>query len=421
MHRFHTTIAGHRRFLAGLAFILMFSGQLQAETHWPRFRGADGSGHSAEKTIPTKWGADDVVWRTELPGRGHSSPCLWDEMIFLTSAREKEGRVERLVICLRRDTGKILWQKATPIGEAEKVHDMNGFATPTCATDGERVMAFFGRGGVHCYDLDGKSIWSRDFGEFPGSWGTGASPIILEEKVIQNCDSASPGKSFLIAMDKTTGKTIWKIERPGMPRGGWSTPILIDTESRKELILHGEHGLRGYDPMSGKELWFCKGFNGRGTPSPVLGHKLLFVVSGKPGDTYAVRPGGSGDVTSTHMAWHTPRKKGRNVSSPILVENYLLCASLQGNVDCYDAITGKQLWNERLDAAYSASPIAVSGLVYFLDETGKTAVVKPGNKLEVIAQNDIGDRDGEIFRGSPVAAEGQILVRSDRAIYCIGK
>jgi outer membrane protein assembly factor BamB len=298
---------------------------------------------------------------------------------------------------------------------------MNGFATPTCATDGERVVAFFGRGGVHCYDSDGNPLWSRDFGDFPGAWGIGASPIILEDKVIQNCDSASPGSSFLVALDKLTGKTVWKTNRPSMPRGGWSTPILIDTESRKELILHGEHGLRGYYPESGKELWFCKGFNGRGTPSPVFGHGLLFVISGKPGDTYAVRPGGKGDVTGTHMAWHTPRKKGRNVASPILVDKYLLCASLQGYVDCYDAISGKLLWNEELDAKFSASPIAVSGLAYFLDEAGKTVVVKPGDKLEVIAQNDIGVREGETFRGSPVPAQGQILVRSDQAIYCIGK
>lgn len=412
----------HRPYIpiAGVAIILMLSLQLQAETRWPRFRGPDGNGQSAEKNLPSKWGAADLAWRTELPGKGHSSPCLWDEMIFLTSAHEKDGQVERLVICLQRDTGKILWQKAVPAGPPESVHNMNGFATPTCATDGERVVAFFGRGGVHCYDVDGKPLWSRDFGEFPGAWGTGASPVILQDMVVQNCDSASPGSSFLIAMEKNSGETIWKSERPGMPRGGWSTPILIDTVSRKELILHGEHGLRGYDPRSGKEIWFCKGFIGRGTPSPVLGHGLLFVVSGKTSDTYAVRPGGNGDVTRTHRAWHTPRKKGRNVSSPILVENYLLCASLQGYVDCYDAISGKLLWNEQLDAKFSGSPIAANGLVYFLAESGETVVIKPGNKLEVIAQNDI-SREGETFRSSPVPAEAQILIRSDRAIYCIGK
>ena len=289
----------------------------------------------------------------------------------------------------------------------------------SCASDGRRVVASFGRGGIHCYHMDGKRLWSRDLGTFPGPWGTAASPIILDEKVIQNCDAQ--GESFLIALDKQTGETIWKTSRGEMPRGGWSTPIVINAGSRKELILNGEYGVHGYDPDTGKEHWFCKGFNGRGTPSPTFGHGLLFVVSAKPGDTFALRPGGNGDVTETRMVWHTPRSGGRSLSSPILVGKYLLTVSMSGIGVCYEALSGEELWTARLEGRYTASPIAAGGLIYIQNEVGETLVVRPGDKLDVVARNAIDPADGEIFRSSPVPSEGQIFCRSDRVLYCIGK
>ena len=403
-----------------LACCQMLSASLRAETRWPRFRGPDGTGQSADDNVPVQWGPDDVAWRTELDGHGHSSPSVWDEMIFLSGSRKTDsGQVERLVACLDRNTGKVVWQRVASVGQPEVTHGMNGFASPTCATDGQYVTAFFGRGGIHTFDMHGKKAWSRDLGTFPGAWGTAASPIIVDDKIIQNCDAE--GESFLIALDKKTGQTIWKTGRGEMPRGGWSTPLLIDAGSREELILNGEFGVHGYDPQTGKELWFCRGFNGRGTPSPTFGFGRLFVITSKPGDTFALYPGGSGNVADTRIVWHTPRNGGRNLSSPVLAGECLLTASMSGIGVCYDAISGKEHWTERLEGKHTASPMAAGGLVYLQNEAGTTLVIKPGKELDVVARNRIEPAEGEIFRSSLVPSEGQIFCRSDRALYCIGK
>lgn len=391
-----------------------------AQSDWFRFRGPDGSGHCPDENIPVRWGAGDIVWQTKLEGLGNSSVCVWKGQLFLTAARQTDaGQIERRVLCLNRGDGNVVWQQVASVGSAESVHKMNSFASPTCVTDGQRVVAFFGRGGIHCYDMDGKRLWSHDLGEFPGPWGTGASPIMIDDLVIQNCDAG--GQSFFIAFNKETGETVWRTDRGERPRGGWSTPFVIDTDQRRELILNGEHGVRGYDPADGRELWFCQGFNGRGTPVPARGNGLLVVVSGKPGDIYAVRPGGQGDVTKTHMAWHTPRGGGRDLSSPIVVGHHAFVVNMMGIGTCYDATNGKELWRERLGGNYSASPIAVNGLIYIQNESGETLVIEPGDSLKIIARNDLGTTDDEIFRSTLVPSNGQLLFRSNRAVYCVGK
>lgn len=387
---------------------------------WPRFRGPDGLGHCEETGLPVHWGPGDVAWRAELEGRGFSSPCIADGRIFLTTARRTDdGQIERIVFCLDRTDGHLLWRQVAWTGEPEKIHRMNSYATPTCATDGRHVVAFFGPGGIHAYDVDGKPLWSRDLGSFPGPWGTGASPILVGRLVIQNCDAAGP--SSLIALDVDTGKTAWKTDRGERPRGGWNTPFVIDADGRRELILNGESGVRGYDPADGHEFWFCESFNGRGTPIPAYGHGLLYVISGLAGDAYAVRPGGEGDVTDTRMAWHTRRRGGRDLSSPILVGDYLFVVNMAGIATCYRAGDGKQLWQERLDGNFSASPIVAAGLVYIQNEAGQTLVIKPGDTLEVVARNDLGAPEGELFRSTLAPSDGQLFFRSDGVVYCVGK
>ena len=399
--------------------LLQVPAALNAEQRWPRFRGADANGRSADRDVPVKWSPDDVAWRTELPGTGHSSPCLWDGNIFLTSGRRnEEGKVERLILRLESREGKVVWQQVASVTAPENNHRMNSFATSTCATDGERVIAFFGQGGIHCYDFLGQKLWSRDLGEFPGPWGTAASPIIVGDKVIQSCDRQ--GDSCLVALDKSTGEVIWKTARRAKPRGGWSTPIVIRTDSRKELVLNGEFGVTGYDPDTGKELWFCRGFNGRGTPTPLFAEGVLYVISAKRGDSFALRPGGRGDVTQSHMVWHTPRPVGRNLASPVLEGNHLLTVSMEGKAYCYDRETGRELWAEPLKGGYTASPLVAGGLFYLLEDSGRTLVIKPDDKLNVVATNDLGAGNGEVFRTALIPCEGRIFTRSDRAAYCIG-
>jgi outer membrane protein assembly factor BamB len=388
----------------------------QAESRWPRWRGPRGDGHSSETTLPVTWDKGDVAWKAPLPGVGESSPIIWLDRIFLTTA--EEGGRRRSVLCLDRREGRLLWKQTVQFsGPPEGLHKMNTFASPTCVTDGEVVIAFFGRAGLHAYSLEGKSLWSKDLGLFDGPWGVGASPVIVDDLVIQNGDADRD--AFLAAFDKRTGKDVWRVSRP--EHRGWSTPILFEVAGRQELILNGHEGVAAYDPATGKSLWSCRGFNGRGEPSATPGNELVYLVNGLPGDVYAVRPGGEGDVTDSRMAWHTARKVGRDLPSPIVMGDYMIVVSMGGMAACYGAADGQEIWQERLGGNFSASPIAAAGLAYFQSEDGSVVVIKPGTRLDQVARNTIAVDDDEVFRASPSPCEGQLFLRSDRALYCVGR
>ena len=397
---------------ADLVFAVLASA---AESNWPRWRGPRQDGHSADTNLPVKWTSDNVVWKTALPGSGQSSPVIWGERIFLTSALN-QGK-ERIVFCVDRKSGQIVWQQSAWKGEPELIHKMNGWASATCVTDGEIVVAFFGRGGIHAYSVAGKPLWSHDLGQFDGPWGTAACPIIVGDLVVQNCDADSD--AWLRAFDKQTGKEVWKTKR--RDHRGWSTPILVEAGKRRELVLNGEEGVQAYDPASGKDLWFCQGFAGRGEPTVTPAGDLLCVVNGKGGDFYAVRGGGDGDVTSSRMAWHTPRQGGRDTPSPIVVGEFIIVGDMEGVATCYDATDGHVYWKNRLSGKYSGSPIAAGGLVYFLNEAGKTTVLKPGPEFEVVAENALTAGKDEFFRASLTPCDGQLFIRSTSMLYCVGK
>ena len=409
--------ANRRWVLAGLRSALLWQVADGAEGDWPQWRGPLSDGHSSETNVPVKWDEKSIVWKTELPGIGQSSPVIAGDRIFLTTALES-GR-QRVVFCVGRKTGKIVWQETVWTGTPELTHKMNGWASATCATDGQHVVAFFGKGGIHCFDVTGKKVWSKDLGKFDGPWGAGASPLIMDGLVIQNCDAQ--GEASLMALHLKTGNVVWQTPRDVPPRGGWSSPVLVNAGSHRELVLNGEEVVTGYDPNSGKKLWTCKAFNGRGEPTVTPGHGLIYVVNGKPGDFYALRPGGEGDVTQSHMAWHTPRKSGRDQPSPIVVGAFVIVVSMDGFAFCYDATTGKELWKERLGGSFTSSPIAANGLAYLQDDAGKTTVIKPGPKLEAVAENTLPADASEIFRASLTPSRGQMFSRSDRTLYCLGK
>jgi outer membrane protein assembly factor BamB len=402
---------------AGLMGAMMSPAVFAAEGDWPQWRGPAGDGHTSEKNVPVTWDDKSIVWKTALPGSGQSSPVIAGDRIFLTSALES-GR-QRVVFCVDRQNGRIVWQEVVWTGTPEATHKMNGWASATCATDGQHVVAFFGVGGLHCFTTDGRKVWSKQLGTFPGPWGTGASPIIIDGLVIQNCDAE--GEASLTALDVKTGNVVWKTPREAPPRGGWSTPVLVQAGDRREVVLNGETLVTGYDPLSGAKLWTCKTFTGRGEPTVTPGNGLLYVVNGKPGDFYALRPGGAGDITQTHMAWHTPRKSGRDQPSPIVIGEFVILVSMEGIATGYHAMTGKELWKERLGGNFTSSPIAANGLAYFQDDAGKTTVIKPGPKLEIVAQNTITGSGTELFRASLTPSRGQMFSRSTTTLYCLGK
>ena len=401
--------------LAPLIIAIAYHSASADDGNWPRWRGPNQDGHTAETSLPVQWSADNIVWKTELPGIGQSSPIIWGDRIFLTSALEN-GQ-ERLVFAVDRTSGKLLWKQSAWKGTPEPSHNMNGWASSTCATDGEVVVAFFGKGGLHAYTVEGQHLWSRDLGQFAGPWGTAACPILVDDLVIQNCDADTDAQ--LIAVGKRDGKDVWRTKR--RDHRGWSTPIVIDSGKRRELVLNGHEGVQAYDPATGSELWFCKSLTGRGEPTVTPVGDLLAVVNGlKGGEIYGVRPGGAGDVTATHMPWHTRRTGGRDCPSPIAIGNYILVCDMAGIAACYDAKNGRVLWSERLPGKYSASPIAAGGNAYLLNESGKTLVLEPGPTLKIVAESDLPAGRSEIFRASLTPCRGQLFARSTSVLYCIG-
>ena len=230
------------------------------------------------------------------------------------------------------------------------------------------------------------------------------------------------GPSRLIAVSLETGKIIWDTPRIEKPRGGWCTPICITVNKRTQLVLNGEYGVRGYDLSNGNEIWFCQGFNGRGSPVPFFGNGLLYVVNGKPGDLYAVNPFGNGDVTKTHLQWHARRKGGRDLPSPVMLNDLVLVTSMSGVITCYDAKSGKTYWIDRLQGAFSGSPIVSNEYYFIQNESGTTFVIRPEkDKLEVVAKNQLSNDVEEIFRATLSPIENKIFTRSSKNLYCIVK
>jgi outer membrane protein assembly factor BamB len=388
-----------------------------SEEEWNAFRGPTGMGIENQKT-PMNWNVNSIKWKTQITGSGQSSVIQSGEKLFLTSA-DKEGGL-RFLHCLDKNTGGLLWKREVKNTREEAVHRMNTWATPTPVTDGSKVLAFFGPAGLHCFDLEGKKLWEIDLGEFPGSWGVAASPVIVDGMVLQNCDSTGPSR--LLALDLNSGKTIWETKRETKPRGGWSTPIVISVQGKRQIVLNGEFGARGYSLADGKELWFCKSFNGRGSPVPFYDGKLVFVVNGKPGDLYAIDPTGKGDLTGTHMKWHAKRNGGRDLPSPVSVNGLVLVTSMSGVITCYDATNGKTLWIDRLTGAFSGSPLVSNGHYYIQNEAGQTYVIEPDRKkLKIAGKNSLSPGEGEIFRATLSPISGMIFTRSQSTVYCIAK
>ena len=406
--------------LAAFAASTFLAGALwaaDAGSAWPQFRGPNGTGHAADKSVPTKWDAGSIVWKTSLKGKGHSSPVIVGDRIYLTSALE-DGR-QRVVMAFDLATGKQLWEQVAWTGNPEKSHKMNGWATPTVYADGQHVWAWFGKAGVYCYTADGKQVWSQQLGTFDtkNARGIASSLLVVDDILIVNGDSESD--PFLFGLDKATGKTVWKTDRPAAE--GYSSPFLLEAHGKKQIILNGDKFVAGYDPKTGKEFWRCKSFAGRGEPVPAVGADgTIYVVNGLAGDVYAVRTDGAGDVTKTHMTWHTKRNEGRDQPSPLVIGDYLLVSNMKGILSCYDTKTGNELWKERLTSGdITAAPLAAGGKGYFNFENGETVVIEPGAKMKIVATNKLEPQSGELFRASLAPTTGQLLIRSDQTLYCV--
>jgi outer membrane protein assembly factor BamB len=421
-----------RSYAASIAILLALACLARAE-NWPCWRGPRGDGTSQETGLPMKWdgaAGENIVWKTAIPGRGHASPIVWEDRVFVVSCLEdsKDGvdAHDRVLVCVDRKSGTLLWQASVLKTPLEKKHNLNSFASGTPATDGKLVYTTFlepdfgstkertpGNMVVSAHDFSGKLRWQVKPGRFASVHGYCSSPVIYEDLLIVNGDH--DGDSYLVALDKATGKTVWKVPRANKTRS-YVTPLIRTIDGRTQMVFSGSKHVASYDPRTGKELWTVDGPTEQFVASMVYDGKLLFLSAGFP--TYhvmAIRPDGEGNVTKTHVAWHVTNATCY-VPSPVLADKYLFVADDRGTANCFDTATGKRYWQARLGNHYSASLVAAEGLVHFLADDGTTKILRPGPKPEVVAENPL----GEYCYASPAISQGQIFLRGERNLYCIG-
>ena len=401
--------------------------------NWPGWRGPRGDGTSLEKQAPVKWSVtDNIAWKVAISGKGHSSPVIWGDKIFLLACLpEKE---ERVLMCLDRRNGKTLWQRTILKTPLESAHRLNSRASGTPVTDGKLVYVTVmkvdnrkipapnvgsprlitpGAIVLAAFDLDGNKKWSKNVGEFVSAHGFNACPILYRDLVIINGDH--DGNAYLAALDRETGKLRWKIDRENKTRS-YATPIIRTIGKREQMILCGSKSVASYDPASGKQHWIIDGPTEQFVASMVYNSQYAFVTGGYPErHILSIRHDGHGNVTETHIAWRATRGAAY-VPSPIVVGPYFLVVSDSGIASCFKAEDGTRFWMERLGGGHSASAITTNGLAYFVSDRGITSVLKPGPKFEVVAKNDL----KELVSSSPAISQGQIFIRGQKHLYCIG-
>ena len=387
----------------------------EGRDYWPNWRGPSGQGIVEGAGYPDTWSdTENVVWKVSVPGRGHSSPIVWGNQIFLTTSYDNGAKMTMLGF--DRSSGELIWETAVPFASREHIHQKNSRASATPVTDGEMVFASFGQQGLMAVDLDGNLIWHNKVEDLNNYHGSAGSPILYEDTVIIYQDHR--GDSFVAAFDKESGEVVWRTDRGQMT--GWGTPIIITTGERDELIVSSQGWVQAYDPSSGEELWAVAGNMMEVIPTPVAGHDLVFATSGRAGPTLAIRPGGSGDVTESHVVWKTP-KGSPFVPSPIIIGDYIyMMNDMMSIVTSYEAKTGKLMFQGRLGRSsresFSASPVAVDGKVFFTNDGGQTFVLEAGPEFKLLHINEL----HAMTLASPALVDGKWYFRTSTELIAIG-
>jgi outer membrane protein assembly factor BamB len=393
----------------------------EGASYWPRWRGPSGQGMVNGTNYVDTWSnTENIKWRTPVPGEGHSSPIIWKDHLFLTASRDGGAKVSMLAYD-RRD-GKLLWETPVPVtGEVEHVYNKNSHASATATTDGERIYASFGTHGVAAFDFAGKIIWHRKLGSLNNYHGSAGSPVLYKDRLFlyQDHQGSADLTSFVAAFNIKTGETIWWTDR--VEKTGWGTPVVISTGTRDELIVSSQRRIYAYNPDTGAELWKVVGNMSEVIPTPVAGHGLVFCSSGRAGPTFAIRPGGSGDVTSSHVAWSTPRGSPFVPSSLIHGDLLYQINDLQSILTVFHARTGELAYQDRLGVAmregFSASPVAVGNHIFFTNDDGQTFVVEAGPVFKLVRVNELHAR----VIASPALVDGIWYWRTDRELLAIGR
>ncbi|MEP7307781.1 MAG: PQQ-binding-like beta-propeller repeat protein [Acidobacteriota bacterium] len=433
----------------GVALTMMAGGSVAA-ADWPQWRGPFGTGATDELDLPTRWSAtENIAWKSSLGGVGVSSPIVAGNLVFVTSqigvgvsrqgprlaqgtdsagaerslakagAGSAADKVFFLLEAFDRANGRRAWEyRIEAVGPLPSVHDKHNLASPSPVTDGQLVYAWFGTGQVVALDLSGKLVWQRHLGQenspFDINWGHSSSPTLYQDTLILLCDHAP--SSYLLAVDKKTGKDRWKADR-GKGRLSYTTPFVVQAGGGPELLVNSSERVDAYDPRTGATLWHVGGSNQFPIPVPTFGNGVIYLTRGyRSGPYLAVRPGGRGDVSSSHVVWEVATG-APYISSLVYHGGLLYMASDVGAISVIDAETGRRLWQERVNGLFSASPVAGDGKIYFVSETGEVIVLRAGREPQVIARNDIGER----LIAGPAISNGQIFLRSDGALFAVGK
>ena len=424
------------------------------DVHWPQFRGAHARG-VALGTTPTHWDVTtghNILWKSPIPGLGHSSPIIWGDKIFLTTCisglKDPELRVGLYgeiapvndnsehtwhVYCLDKKTGKVLWERQAHSGVPKiKRHTKATHANSTPATDGRHIIAFFGSEGLYCYTVDGELLWNRDLGVLDAGywklpeaqWEFGSSPIIYKDKVIVQCDVQN--EPFLAALDLTDGHTIWRTPRDDVCT--WSSPTVHESPGRVQVIANGYHNIGGYDIETGEQLWRLRGGADIPVPTPFVMHDLIFITSNHRGPLplYAIKPGATGDITlkdgksfNEYVAWSWMRV-GTYMQTPIVYGEHLYTCNDGGILSCYEAKTGRKIYRRRLGdggTGFTASAVAADGKIYYASEDGDVLVLGAGTDGMLLATNPM----GEPLMATPAISEGRLYIRGLRTLFCVGE
>lgn len=423
--------------------------------NWPSFRGAQAAGVAERQNLPDRWDGktgENILWRASVPGLAHSSPVVWGQRIFVTSAvssdpkagfkpglygdgdaSQDRSKQRWMIYALDKRTGKILWERVAHEGAPrEKRHIKSTYASSTPATDGRIVVAWFGSQGVYAYDVNGRFLWKVDMGrlnlgayDIPTyEWGTASSPIIWNNLVILQCDTQDD--SFLLALDADTGKQMWKTERDELP--SWGTPTVAQTSAGPELVTNASNYIRGYDPRDGKELWRLGRSSKITAPTPLFADDKFVIASGRAPERpiFVVRAGARGDLTlpegkttNESVVW-SRTGRGSYMPTPLIYDGILYVLANNGLLDAYDLRTGDEVYRQRLPlvgSGFSASPVAADGKLYLSNEDGEILVVSAGRKFESLATNSM----GELLMATPALSEGVMYVRSSQSLFAVGR
>jgi outer membrane protein assembly factor BamB len=422
--------------------------QSGATGNWPSFRGPAASGIAEKQNLPDRWdgSGQNILWRTPIPGLAHSSPIVWGDRIFLTTAVSSrpnatfrpglygdgdasDDRTSQrwMIYAIDKRSGKILWERVAHQGvPVDKRHIKSTYASSTPATDGKVVVAWFGSQGVYAYDVNGRFLWKVDLGrldvgayDLPSyEWGPASSPIFWNGLVILQCDTQ--GDSFILALNAETGKVVWRTNRDELP--SWGTPNVVTTPAGPELVTNGSNFIRGYDPRTGKELWRLGSSSKITAPTPIADNNLIVVASGRAPERpiFAIRPGARGDITgSKAIAW-SYMGRGPYMPTPLIYRGLLYVLNNNGIFDAYNLKTGEEVYRQRLPyigSGFSASPVAADGKIYLTSEDGEIVVIAAGPEFRHIATNSM----HELLMATPALSDGVMYVRSQSSLFAIGR